>query len=381
MDAELEAVGDRIRSLIPLGMSQRKLAEKSGMTPDALSRALNGQRGFSSSELARIADQLGADVYWLITGKDDPRRVEIAARHQWDAKERKRANPGRDSDEVILKQVIAAYRAAFPDGPPPSERLSKSPQRVNDQLGDAFVRHFADAVETRLGIDVVRVAGLNTDYSLRIGSRGVVLLATMPSWFRSNWSLAHEIGHLALEHHNGYSSTDQRNEAPADQFAANLLLPVDVVTHENWVEMDERGLARFLWKTGVSTRALQNRLSSLKLEPSAAVAAGLTRPTPKLIRAFARDDDVIGGEVEVTLREQQASTRLVPALLVDALHKQVDTGNASPEMLAWALDVPVDEIDFPEPDDEALADAHSRAIENRPTAADLENWLALNGPQ
>lgn len=83
MDVELKEVGERIRSLLPLGMSQKRLAEKAGMTPDALSRALNGQRGFSSGELALIADHLGADVYWLITGRDDPRRVEIAARHTW----------------------------------------------------------------------------------------------------------------------------------------------------------------------------------------------------------------------------------------------------------------------------------------------------------
>jgi transcriptional regulator with XRE-family HTH domain len=60
--------------MMPLGMSQRALTEKAGMTTDALSRALNGQRGFSSRELARIADQLGADLYWLITGTPDPQR-------------------------------------------------------------------------------------------------------------------------------------------------------------------------------------------------------------------------------------------------------------------------------------------------------------------
>lgn len=378
MDAELKAVGDRIRSMLPLGMSQKRLAEKAGMTPDSLSRALNGQRGFSSTELARIADELGADVYWMITGRDDPRKVEIAARHKWDAKHRRRDNPGRDVDEVVLDQVIAAYQAAFPSGPPASRSLPKNPHALRELLGEAFVREFSDEVETKLGVDIVRIAGLTTDYSLRIGSRSIVILATTPSWFRSNWSLAHELGHLALGHHDGLSSTDKKNEGPADSFAANLLLPKQLVAREKWTDMDELGLARFLWFAGVSTHALRNRLAALDITPSAAVEDALNRSTPKLIRAYAGTERMIGHEAVVTQREQQASTRLIPSLLVDALHHEVESGKASPEHLAWALDVPVDEIDFPEPDDEALADARVLAIENRPSAIDLANRLAVN---
>jgi Zn-dependent peptidase ImmA (M78 family)/transcriptional regulator with XRE-family HTH domain len=380
MDAELMAAGERIRSLMPQGMSQRQLADKAGMTPDALSRALNGQRGFSSTELARIARQLGADLYWLITGTPDPQAVDIAARHQWDAKQRTRKNPGREDDDKLLDQVVALYRAAFPDGPPATPPLPKSPQQLRGRLGQSFVRHFADAVETQLGVDVIRIPGLTTDYSLTIGQRAVVLLATMPSWFRSNWSLAHELGHLALGHHDGYASTNKKNEGPADQFAANLLLPSDLMTDVNWRDMDERGFVRFLWETGVSTEALKNRLASLQLNPSADVAAALAYTTPKLIRAYAAADELIGGEVAVTSREQQAATRLVPSQLVEALHQQVEAGKASPEFLAWALDVPVDEIDFPEPDEDAQADKYSEMLEDRPAAAELEKWLAMSSP-
>lgn len=348
------------------------------MTTDALSRALNGQRGFSSKELARIADEFGADLYWLVTGTPDPQRVDIAARHQWDPIQG-RTNPGRDDDDKLLSQVVAAYRAAFPDGPPPTPSLPRTPQQVRSYLGDSFVRHFAEEVETRLQIDVVRVPGLATDYSLRIGQRGVILLATMPSWFRSNWSLAHELGHLALGHHYS-SAAANTNERPADQFAANLLLPSDLMKSKKWGEMDERGLVEFLWETGVSTEALKNRLASLRLKPSAEVGAALTRSTPRLSRAFAADIELIGGEKAVTLREQQASTRLVPSTLVEALHRQVEAGNASPEFLAWALAVPVDEIDFPEPDEVAIAENYSRMLEDRPTPAELENWLAMSGP-
>lgn len=219
--------------------------------------------------------------------------------------------------------MIAAYKAAFPSGPPASKPLPKNPRTLRDLLNDVFVRQFSDAVENKLGVDIVRVAGLTTDYSLRIGARSVVLLATTPSWFRSNWSLAHELGHLALGHHDGYASTDQRNEAPADQFAANLLLPIDLMSATKWSEMDEAGLARFLWFAGVSTQALKHRLAALEITPAAAVGEALILSTPRLIRTHSDNAWLIDGEAGVTLREQQASTRLVPSVLVDALHREV----------------------------------------------------------
>ncbi|MFD3593171.1 hypothetical protein ACFWU5_10615 [Nocardia sp. NPDC058640] len=50
------------------------------------------------------------------------------------------------------------------------------------------------------------------------------------------------------------------------------------------------------------------------------------------------------------------------------------------EHLAWVLDVSVDEIDFPEPDDSAaLAQAYEQAFEHRPSHSDLRDWLAANG--
>jgi hypothetical protein len=64
--------------------------------------------------------------------------------------------------------------------------------------------------------------------------------------------------------------------------------------------------------------------------------------------------------------------------VLDALQHRVDAGRVSPEYLAWALDVPVDEIDFPAPDDEQVADAYARRLEDRPSAADLEKWVAAN---
>ncbi|MEU1952322.1 helix-turn-helix domain-containing protein [Nocardia rhamnosiphila] len=379
MDETLLAVGERIRSRMPADLSQRRLAQLADMKPDALSRALNGQRGFSSVELAKIADQLDADLYWLVTGQRDPHRVEIAARHSWDWERGTRANPGRPRDDEILEQVVTAYRVAFPEGPPPSEPLPEDPVGMREILGEEFARAYVAVVQDKLGVDVVRLPRLTTDYSLTIGSRAIVILATTPNWFRSNWSLAHELAHLALGHHDGHTAPNEASEQPADRFAAELLLPSRVVGREDWGQMDELRLADFLWRTGVSAAALRRRLADLKIRPSSAAAAALKETTPKLIRNVVRSNPgTISDENQVTLRQQESSTRLVPAVLVEALQRRVEAGEISPEPLAWALDVEVDEVDFPEPDDDALADAYQQVVEDRPSIASLNDWLATS---
>ncbi|WP_153408555.1 helix-turn-helix domain-containing protein [Nocardia macrotermitis] len=380
MDEELLAVGDRIRSRMPSGMSQRQLAERVSMKTDALSRALNGQRGFSSVELARIADELDTELYWLVTGEPDPHRVRIAARHSWDASQRIRINPGRRRDDELLQRVAEVYEAAFPEGPSPSAPLPDSASVMREMLGEHFVRNYDEVVENRLRVDVVRLPMLSTDYSLSIGSRAVVILATTPYWFRSNWSLAHELAHFALGHHSGETDPKKSDETPADLFAAELLLPENLITQQDWRRMSERDVAELLWRTGVSTMALKNRLTSLGVQVSAEVVAALTQTTPSLIRANANETrTAIGGTIQLTVRQQQSATRMFPSALVDALQCRVESGAISPEYLAWVLDVPVDDIDFPEPDDDSeFDDAYERVLAARPSHADLEEWLTTN---
>ncbi|WP_216843631.1 ImmA/IrrE family metallo-endopeptidase [Phytoactinopolyspora alkaliphila] len=377
----MDSVGERIRSRMTPGLSQRQLAAQVGMTPDAMSRALSGQRGFASIELAKIADVIGEDVYWLITGQRDPLRVDVAARHAWDPMRSQRVNPGRENDEEIIRNVIRAYHQAHPDGPPSSVELPKRPEDVRRMLGDGFVRPFAAAVERRLGVDVVRVPNLSTDYSMRIGDRGVILLASTPHWFRSNWSLAHEIGHLALGHHAN-SVHAMQNERPADTFAASLLLPTPLVHSVDWNGIDGSGLAGFLWNTGVSTEVLRHRLSSLRIGVHDKVHSWLREPTQRLLRAHVdvlSDDDKWGDPL--VDRERDSSARMFPLGVLAALRDRVEAGNAAPDLLAWVLDVPVDEIDFPEPDEDAEAEAYDRVLSDRLSAAEWAGALRTGKPQ
>jgi len=376
MDAMTE-VGGRIRARMPKGMSQRNLAERAGMTPDALSRALNGQRGLSPVEVAKIAQVIGADTHWLITGHPDPFTVSVAARHSWDVRRRKRVNDGHQEDQAILEQVVTLYRAAFPHGPAASIDLPKAPEAVRQLLGESFVRAFADVIEARLGVDVIRIQDLTTDYSLRIGGHGVIVLATQSSWFRSNWSLAHELGHLALDHHSSYESPRriQGDEQEADQFAAALLLPSESLRRIRDLT-DAGSTADLVWELGVSTEAIRNQLSRSRIRPSASVAAALTMTTPRLLRAHLATLTSDARFEPLVLREQQSSARRFPVSLLSALQERIEAGAASPELLAWALDVPIDDLDFPEPIEETATEISERLLRERPTTEDWREFIA-----
>lgn len=379
MEDHMDAIGERIRSRMAPGLSQRQLAVQVEMTPDALSRALNGQRGFASMELARIADALGEDLHWLITGKVDPLRVDVAARHSWDPLRAQRVNPGRADDEVTLRNVARSYRAAYPDGPPASRELPTDPHQMHQMLQSGFVRGFADVAERWLGVDVIRVPSLSTDYSLRIGDRGVILLASTPNWFRSNWSLAHELGHLALGHHDG-SAQAERNERPADLFAASLLLPEALIGQTSWNELTRSELAAFVWSAGVSTEVLRHRLKELRVQVADQVGEWLRQPTQRLLRLHV---DVLadrGWGDPIADRERDSSARRFPLGLLTGLADRVAQGAADPAILAWALDVPVDEIEFPEPDDETTAAAYETMLGGRATAADWARSLGAQQP-
>lgn len=375
MDAMIE-VGGRIRRLMPADMTQRHLAQLVDMTPDALSRALSGHRGLSPFEAAAIAKALGADTHWLITGSADPFAVAVAARHSWDARRRERVNEGHTGDMPILNQVIALYRAAYPHGPASSIDMPREPARLRRLLGDPFVATFATTVETRLGVDVIRIPGLATDYSIRLGDRGVIVLATHSSWFRSNWSLAHELGHLALKHHSTYDSRGrvQQDEKAADRFAAALLLPASSLADIEALP-DEQSTASLIWELGVSTEAVRNQLRVAKRTPNTRVATALAKTTPRLLRDNLAAIAGSAARDLIVQRAQVTSARRFPVGLLSELQKQTELGAAPPELLAWALNVPVDDLDFPEHDENVAADNYAHMIADRPVV-DWSAWLS-----
>lgn len=341
-----ERVLERIGQVCP-DARHRDIASGIGMTPDAFSRALSGKRQFSSIELARLADDLRADLHWLITGNPDPNRLSVAARHDFDHETGRRDVPGREQDEQTLNDIALAYRQAYPE-PEPKSDLPRTAGGFRRELGDAFVRSLAEMLE-RMGVDVVRVAELSTAYSFTIGGRRVIAIPASGNWFRENWSMGHELGHLAMGHHDDGLAADvsEAHEAAANAFAAEFLLPESVVNEVDWDDVSDRELADHIWTWGVSTDALARRLNSLNGYVPPRVASWASLPTQRLLRrCLVLDSDTD----EITLRMEAASQRRFPIALQEAHLERVASGAIGKGTLAWMLGIDADALEVDAPD-------------------------------
>jgi len=365
----MSSIGDRVLQRLEQvrpGSRHRDVAEQIGMTPDAFSRALHGKRQFASIELARLAELIAADLHWLITGQPDPNRLRVAARHDFDHTTGQRTVPGRADDEQVLADIALAYRQAYPEPETGSEQAIAggwpgSAAALRKVLGPDFVRKFADRLEQHLSIGVIRVAELSTAYSLTVGGRPVIALPATASWFRENWDLAHELGHLVMGHHDdGINGTEaSKHEAAANGFAAELLLPEETLMKVDWGSAGDEDLARYVWDWGVSTDALCRRLTTLLGQIPARVAHWAAGPTQRLLRRHLSIDP---GHDEITVRMDEASQRRFPLSLQEAHLDGVASGAIGRATLAWMLGIDaaaleVDSPEIPEIDADDLASA------------------------
>jgi Zn-dependent peptidase ImmA (M78 family)/transcriptional regulator with XRE-family HTH domain len=346
METQLIEVGDRIRQRLPeIGMTQRALAGAVEMAPDALSRAMSAKRGFSLTEITRISEAIDVGITWLLTGENERNLFDLVARHAWNPGTRERSNPGFSGDSAVLEHIAHLYRQAFPEGAPASVQVPDQAAIVREDLGDGFVSNLAEAVEAVYDVDVVRMPGLSTDYSLRVAGRGVIVLNAKPKWFRSNWSLAHELAHLAFDHHGDGSESAVSFEGAADRFASELLLPRQLLDAQDWTGMSIDEVGQLIWAWGVSTGALSNRLSYLGIRPSEEISQALSSSTPWLVKNMSvRVDPALSNSRAMAERQQYAASRHFPSALVEALVRRTEAGEVDPEVLGFVLDLSVDEV-------------------------------------
>lgn len=319
-----ETLGDRIAARIDAivpPVTRKAFAERVGFKPDSLSRALSGQRGISSEELLRLAEALDADMHELVTGEPDPRRVVLTARHVYDRATYRRSVPSFEEDKETLENIRVAYVQAGS----PSDSYSggsSDPADMRALLGDDFVRPFISRIESKLGVDVVRVPELGTAYTATIAGRSVIMIPAKGNWFRENWDLAHELGHLV----------GLRTEDEANAYAARLLLPRALMEKVDWSSATLQTVADFLWETGVSTEALRFRLRSLGLG-NVELDAMLDCSTQALLRRARSWSHAFGDEI--TERMEAAAARRFPLALQEAHEEKVQAGKLGPAYLAW----------------------------------------------
>ncbi len=343
----MTTIGDRVRTAMQaVSLRQNQLAQRVGMTPDALSRALGGYRGFAALEIAEIARVVDADVHELITGERDPHRLVISARHDFDHDTGQRRVEGADGDRAVLEDIQLAYAQAGDISQSPS--LPSGVEEVRSLLHQGFIRRFIEHLAA-IEVDVVRLDEVANDYSLTVESRSFIVLNATGNWFRENWSLAHELGHLALGH-VGVLAVDDRTvpeEGAANAFAAELLLPEARLREISWKSLEVAEVAELVWSWGVSTDALKRRLNALALEPSAEVAEALTWTTQKLLRRHWTGAKI--GD-PITHRMTDAGERRFPAWLKEAHLERIAAGHVGKGTLAWMLGVPSESLELDEPE-------------------------------
>ena len=291
------------------------------------------------------SDELHADIHELITGEINPHQVLVNARHNYDHSTANRSVPTFEEDKIVLEEICVAYTQA---GLPAREHKvdTDDPAALRDSLGPGFTRPFADKLEERLHIDIIRVNDLGTAYSGTTSGRTFIAIPTTGSWFRENWDLAYELAHIA----------GLRTEAEANGFAAKLLLPEDLVRSVNWAAASPEAIAEFLWQTGVSTAALKVRLEALRI-PFSDKSHLLTQNTQRALRVARSWSSEFGDEI--TIRMEAASRRRFPIALQEAHEVGVEEGRLGPGYLAWMRGVEAEWIAVtyaPEVDDPDVGD-------------------------
>ena len=211
--------------------------------------------------------------------------------------------------------------------------VQQAAARARCALGEDFVSCFYDRVESALGVEVIVVPLSKDGYSLTLGGHKVIVLAATGHWFRSNFTLAHELGHLLVE---GTPPQDGKAaENMANAFAADLLMPVEPIRSIDWAQAKAATVARVSWELGVSTRALEVRLRHLGVTPSEEACSALAGSTDALMRTSLASS--VAAPADVSARVQYSARRRFPERVVTGLRRAVADGDAPRASLSWVL--------------------------------------------
>lgn len=331
-------VRDAMHSSHP-GPTQAKMAKDTGMNKDALSRALNGQRNFSASELAALAKTLKVSLSWLITG--DPGPDGSTAPHSIQS-------PGRiDRLAQAMAFPAGAYRevglstsavTSIGDGISAEHAARMVARKLSTALGPRFVDDLAGAVEGAFGIGVFVVAEGPAFDARAMSDANVtyIVVRATGAWYQANLVLARELGELLAERHTDLAVRGHATELWARRFAMELLLPEARLRSIDFNRQTPRELATFLWDAGVSAKALARRLSSLGIHRGPAMVHADEGTLQLLVW---QDPDCLSHRRAGAFRAPR-----IPADLYAAHLTAMRQGLVDGTSLAWMLDTPLTEL-------------------------------------
>lgn len=353
----MDSIPERVVSLIEAsGLSRGDFARRIGLDDSKLSKSLRGTRRFSSLDLARIAEQCGVTVDWLVTGEEPP--LAMAARTT--------TGQARTAVEAarrysVMRGDLASLGYPQPWRPvavPPAEgshteqgrRLAaEALTRVQQEDRSVTEASLPMLAEDVFGADVAVIAldeGFDGLSACSADARLIVLATSTVPW-RQRYTCAHELAHLLVTDDQGvhldrdvYDRAQARDpsEMRANAFAAAFLMPEETlraaVGRDGLTEANFAGLACDL---KVSPSALAIRLSQLRL-----VDAGTCDRFKQLTGAKAA---AIAGRGEEFARwVAEANTLRPPGHLVRDSYAAYESGATTLRPYASLLGVDVDEL-------------------------------------
>jgi Zn-dependent peptidase ImmA (M78 family) len=294
--------------------------------------------------------------------------VRVAGRHLYDRVSHGYVHLGAGRDSATFDRVVRAYESAYavPSQLAATESLDAADAR--GRLGADFIDDVATAIERTFDIHVIQADDVAGDCAIQVAGRRVILVGTTPNWFFRNWSIAHELGHIFRGDLDDVTTVPAKTvpaktvpaktvpaktvptktvptktvpakaaspralERAANAFAAELLLPHALLTAVDWLGIGQPELADFVWRSGVSTRALAQRLDSLKLE----VAPGVRRLLGLRTVALVQRGNILSAEPLLRqLRVAQAGAVRFPLDLLEAHRIGLAAGGMDASSLEW----------------------------------------------
>jgi Zn-dependent peptidase ImmA (M78 family) len=353
----MEGIPGRVLSLIEAsGQSRRAFAQAIGLDDSKLSKSLSGARKFSSLDLARVADNCGVTVDWLVTG-EEPELALAARTTTGDAHTALEAAKRYST----MREDLAAFGWEQPWRPVSADISSGTYAQQGQALASAALSRVADEglsvagpdlpglVESAFGADVAVVAleaGLD-GLAASSDEAKVVVLGTSQVPARQRFTLAHELGHLLAGDDQGvhldkdiYDKAQAKDpsEVRANNFASAFLMPADVLRSEiGTLGLNEDGFAALACDLKVTPSALAIRLQQLRL-----IDAGTCDRFRKLTAAKAAS--VAGRVEEFARRVADANGARPPGLLVRDAYKAYEIGAITLRPYASLLGVDVEEL-------------------------------------
>jgi Zn-dependent peptidase ImmA (M78 family)/transcriptional regulator with XRE-family HTH domain len=354
----VSSIPDRVLSLIEKsGLSHADFAQQIGLAETQLTDSLYGPRGFSTVEVARIAQACDVSVKWLITGAEPP--LAVAGR----------TTTGQAGEAVAVARQYTSRRAdlagiGYPQPwQPVSVRLSEGSyshqgERLARKALGAVVGagrstwegDLAELLEEVFGVDVaVDELGEGFD-GLATATREakLILLATTSNPARQRFTLAHELGHLLAEddqevHLDRDIFDPTQKKAPSEQranaFASAFLMPEpllrdDIARRGSLTQNDHAALASRLM---VTPEALAYRLLRLRI-----IDAGTCDRYKRMSASEAAD--LVGRGKEFERRSAESTMRRLPGPLLRDTRAAYEAGRSTLRPYASLIGVDVDEL-------------------------------------